>query len=100
MIAYEVNLEVDTAVLPEYRRWLDQHMRTILALPGFISAELFEVREPAATGGRCGLCIQYRLRGAEDLERYLREDAPRLRADGERRFGGRFSARRRILRVV
>ena len=100
MIAYEVNLEVDTAILPDYRRWLDQHMRTILALPGFVSAELFEVLEPAAGDRRCALCIQYRLRGAEDLDRYLREDAPRLRADGEQRFAGRFSARRRILRVA
>ena len=100
MIAYEVNIEVDVAILPEYRRWLDQHIRTILALPGFVSAELFEVLEPAAADGRCGLCVQYRLRGAEDLECYLRAQAPRLRADGELRFGGRFSARRRILRVV
>jgi hypothetical protein len=100
VIAYEVNLEVDTAILPDYRRWLDQHMRTILALPGFVSAELFEVQEPVAADGRCALCIEYRLRGAGDLERYLREDAPRLRADGELRFGGRFSAHRRIMRTV
>jgi hypothetical protein len=100
VIEYEVNLEVDAAILPEYRRWLDQHVRTILALPGFVSAELFEVQEPAAADGRCALCVQYRLRGADDLERYLREHAARQRADGELRFGGRFSAHRRILRTV
>ena len=42
-------------------------------------------------------CVQYRLRDAAALEHYLQEHAPRMRADGEARFGGRFSASRRIL---
>jgi len=99
MIVYEVNLEVDDAVLAEYRAWLEVHMREILALPGFVSAELFE-HVDAAPAARRGLCAQYRLLSEQDLERYLRDDAPRLRADGERRFGGRFSASRRVLRCT
>lgn len=97
MIVYEVNLEVDAAILPEYRRWLDAHIHSILGLPGFVSADRFDVREPPAAEGRHGLCVQYRLRSEEDLQRYLREQAPRLRADGEQRFGSRFTARRRVL---
>ena len=97
MIVYEVNLELDAAIFAEYRHWLDEHMREIRALPGFVSAELFEPLESAAAGTRRALCVQYRLRSEQDLDRYLHEQAPRLRADGETRFGGRFSARRRIL---
>lgn len=100
MIVYEVNLEVDDAIRDDYRKWLDQHVHMILALPGFLGAELFERNEPPAPPARHALCVQYRLRGMADLERYLREDAPRLRADGQARFGERFSASRRVLRAA
>lgn len=97
MIVYEVNLDVDAAIHAQYRDWLDAHVREILALPGFVSAEILECQEPAPASGRRSLCVAYRLASPGDLERYLREDAPRLRADGIARFGGRFSATRRVL---
>lgn len=43
------------------------------------------------------LCTQYRLRDAAALATYLREHAPRLRADDMEKFGGRFRADRRVL---
>ena len=95
-VVYEVNLEVDHAIEREYRDWLDAHVHAMLALPGFESAQVFDVREPAAAD-RVGLCVHYRLRDAGALESYLHEHAPRMRADGEARFGGRFCATRRIL---
>jgi hypothetical protein len=42
--------------------------------------------------------VQYRLIDAAALEAYLRDHAPRLRADGVARFGERFRAQRRVLR--
>ena len=96
-IVYEVDLDVEAAIAGEYRAWLEAHMAAILALPGFVSAELFEVREPAQPG-RVGLCVQYRLRDAAALETYLREHAPHMRGEGDARFGGRFRASRRVLR--
>ncbi len=98
-VVYEVGLDVDAAIAGEYRAWLDAHMAAILALPGFVSAELFEVLEPAQPG-RTGLCVQYRLRDAGALDAYLRAHAPRMRAEGEARFGGRFRASRRVLRTL
>lgn len=97
MIVYEVNLEVDNAIFAAYRVWLDEHVRAMLALPGFIGAEVFELRDAAPAALRRSLCIQYRLADAADLDRYLRIDAPRMRADAETHFPGRFSANRRIL---
>jgi hypothetical protein len=41
--------------------------------------------------------VQYRLRGADALAAYLRDHAPRLRADGIARFGERVRASRRVL---
>lgn len=97
MIVYEVNLFVQRAIETEYRAWLDEHVREILALPGFESAEVFERREPATDEGEFVLCTQYRLRDAAALAHYLREHAPRLRAEGIARFGDGFRAERRVL---
>jgi hypothetical protein len=95
---YEVNLEIDAGIAAEYRRWLDVHLAEILARPGFTGARILEVLEPAASTARIALCVQYTLADAAALDSYLREHAPRLRADGIARFGDRFHAQRRILR--
>ena len=97
MIVYEVNLDVDAAIFSEYRAWLREHMRRMLVLPGFVAAELLECRDPPPAPGRRSLCAIYRLANEADLDRYLREDAPRMRAEGMARFAGKFSATRRIL---
>src|SRR5690606_26006582 len=41
-LVYEVTLSVDRAVLDEFDVWLEQHVREMLELPGFLSAETFE----------------------------------------------------------
>jgi len=97
VIVYEVNLFVRREVEAAYRAWLDAHVREIVALDGFEGAEVFERRDPAAAAGELALCTQYRLRDAAALEAYLREHAPRLRADGVARFGDAFRAERRVL---
>lgn len=97
-VIYEVNIEVDAAAHDDYRAWLHEHIAEILALPGFAGAKLFDVLEPPPSAGRVGLCVQYALKSREALDDYLRDHAPRLRADGMSRFGGRFQATRRVLR--
>jgi hypothetical protein len=96
MVTYEVNLQVDAAIADEYRAWLRGHVAELLALPGFLDATVFDVREPVEPG-RIGLCVHYRLRDGAALDAYLRKDAPRMREAGVARFGGRFSASRRVL---
>jgi len=97
-IVYEVNVALDAAIEGDYRAWLDAHVRQILALPGFTGARIFDVVEPQPDSGRIALCVQYALRDAAVLDAYLRDHAPRLRADGVARFGDRFRAQRRVLR--
>lgn len=99
-VVYEVNLDLDAAIRDDYLVWLESHVAQILALPGFTGAQVFEVTDPAATPGRTSLCVQYRLAGQADLDRYLAQQAPRMRAEGMARFGGRFSASRRVLAAL
>jgi hypothetical protein len=100
MIVYEVNLDVDAAVVVEFRAWLQEHVREILALPGFLRADVLERRDPPPAPGQLCLCVHYRVASTTDLDRYLRIDAPRMRADGAARFPAKFSASRRILETL
>jgi quinol monooxygenase YgiN len=99
VIVYEVNLFVQRAIKAEFRAWLDPHVREILALPGFIGAEVFERLDPPNKAGELVLCTQYRLRDQAALAEYLSVHAPRLRADGIARFGELFRAERRVLQL-
>ena len=100
MIVYEVNVLVRREIEADYRDWLDAHVREIVALPGFTGAEVFDRREPVAAADEVAICMQYRLRDAAALTDYLREHAPRLRADGLARFGAGFRAERRVLERI
>lgn len=99
-VVYEVNLDLDAAIRAEYLDWLRGHMAEIGALPGFHGARLWEVADPAPAPGRASLCVQYRLVDQAALDAYLAGPAARLRADGIARFGGRFTASRRVLAAL
>jgi quinol monooxygenase YgiN len=96
VILYEVRIAVDRELSEAYRSWLEAHIHEILALPGFEYAEL--LREEGSAE-RAVFVTHYWLRDRDALEGYLRDHAPRLRADGLQRFGDRFSAERRVLEL-
>ena len=98
-VIYEVNLDVDASVEADYRAWLQAHVAEILALPGFIGASVFDVVDPPAAQGRIAICTHYHLIDHAALQAYFERHAPRLRADGIARFGGRFTATRRVLQA-
>lgn len=98
MIVYEVRADVERAIAADYRAWLDAHIREILAIEGFTEAEL--LTEDGADDTRIVWIVRYHLDSREALETYLRDHAPRLRADGIERFGARFNVTRRVMELV
>jgi quinol monooxygenase YgiN len=98
MVLYEVSIRVTPEASAAYRDWLTAHVAEMLAFEGFTRAEVFE-DDPDADGA-ARLVVHYHVRDVAALDRYLAEDAPRMRADGLARFGDRFTATRRILRRV
>ncbi|NGP52567.1 DUF4286 family protein [Thioalkalivibrio sp. XN8] len=94
-ITYEVTLEPDPAILREFETWLEYHVDDVIALPGFTGATIHKGENPE-TGAALRI-VRYELENQAALERYLREDAPRMRAEGTSRFGDRFRASRRIV---
>jgi len=97
MIVYEVNIKVREAVADDYRAWLGDHVRELLTLPGFVSAEVFCVEPEKADDEHREIVVAYRMESHHALGRYLEEHAPRMRAKASERFAGKFAIQRRIL---
>ncbi len=95
MIIYEVNLKVRESIRPAWLEWLQVHVEEMLDFPGFEGAEIL-AEDPAEPGWR-RYCVRYRVATRADLDRYLSEDAARMRAEGMRLFQGQFEASRRVL---
>jgi len=94
-VIYEVTLHARAGIADAYLAWLREHVAAMLALPGFEGAELLALEEEASD--ERGWCVRYRLRDRVALDAYLRDHAPRMRAEGIDRFGDAFRAERRIL---
>lgn len=94
-VIYEVTVHVRGDLADAYLGWLRAHIAQMLALPGFQDAALEALLDDAP--GERGWCVRYRLRDLPALEDYLRQHAPRMRADGLARFGDGLRAQRRIL---
>ena len=95
-IIYEVNVFVQRNSEADYRAWLLKHIAEILALPGFIDAQCFDVQQNSNVDD-VAVCVHYRLESQTALDNYFERHAARLRADGVAKFGDRFWATRRVL---
>lgn len=100
MIVYEVSIDVDRAIVAAYLEWLREHVAQMLRFDGFVEAHIAERADLPDDAPRHGFVIAYRLRDRAALDAYFANHATDMRADGERRFGGRFSASRRVLREL
>lgn len=96
-IIYEVELAIASDIAEAHARWLDAHVREMLGFAGFLEAEILERLDPPADPGWVARCVRYRLIDRAALDAYLRDHAPRMRAEGVARFGDRVHASRRIL---
>ncbi len=91
-ILYEVVITVDPEIRVSYLVWLKRHMKDMTALNGFASASLF-----INTENENEITCHYMLHDQQAMDAYLTGPAIAMRADGVKRFGDQFSARRRIL---
>lgn len=97
MIVYAVELELPAALRAEYLAWLEGHVREMLALPGFLDAQVMVRTDPPPAPGRFVVAAHYRLRDRAALDAYFAEHAAAMRAAGLARFGDQVQARRQVL---
>jgi Protein of unknown function (DUF3667)/Domain of unknown function (DUF4286) len=94
-VVYEVSLDAEAAIEVPFDTWLRDHVADVLQFDGFLSAEI--LGDGMATDGRIRRIVQYRLRNQAALDAYLRDHAPRMRAQGIEKFGERYTVERRVL---
>lgn len=101
MILYEVNLVIDPNIEQDYDTWLDAHIHEILTIEGFVGARWwFDSRYDAKEkSNQLHYTVQYELKDSMALQHYLDHHAPRLRQKGLDRFGEKFTATRRVLKL-
>lgn len=99
-ILYEVDLAIDLSIAETHARWLDAHVREMLGFAGFLEAEILDRLDPGADPGTVARRVRYRLTDRAALDAYLRDHAPRMRAEGVALFGDRVRASRQILVVA
>jgi len=97
MVLYEVNLVVNRDIYGDFLSWLREHINEMLCFEGFVKADLWTLEAEDQGSSPDAICVQYHLESRDKLNTYLNVHAPRMRKDGIRRFGGKFSATRRIL---
>lgn len=103
-LLYEVTVAVDADAADAYRAWLADHVPEVVDAGGFLGGTVYEVADaPDDPGSRPGqarrlhLVAHYAVPDRAALDAYLAGPAAALRADAEQRFGGRFTASRRVL---
>lgn len=100
MILYNVTLHVEDAVRDTWVAWMQNtHIPEVLATGKFREARLCRVLSEGTEGGTT-FAVQYLAPTRELLERYYREDAPRLRQALADRFGQQVVAFRTELELM
>lgn len=91
---YELKIEVDAEIHSPYAAWLATHVAEVVKAGGFSSAAVFKDSENPLVW-----IVHYHASASAVIDSYLKDHAPRLRADGLQRFGDRARVERRILHL-
>lgn len=99
MIIYNVTLNVDEDVAAEWLEWMKTvHIPDVMATGLFLDNRICRVL--AEEEGGLTYAVQYTCADMDTYERYKAEHAPRLQAETQKKYGGRFAAFRTLLEVV
>ncbi|GAA3644741.1 DUF4286 family protein [Flavivirga jejuensis] len=99
MIIYNVTANIDESIHDEWLTWIKEHIPQVLATGKFEKATLTRVLVEEDMGGLT-YSIQYRSYSREALDAYYREDAEKLRNDGQKRFADKMLAFRTELEII
>ncbi|MBP7513730.1 MAG: DUF4286 family protein [Flavobacteriales bacterium] len=99
MIIYNVTVNVDADVAEEWLQWMKAvHIPDVMATGLFLDNRICRVL--AEEEGGFTYAIQYTAADMATYERYKAEHAPRLQAETQKHYGGKFVAFRTLLEVV
>lgn len=97
MVTYIVHIAVRHEVYSEYVDWLrTEHINEMLALPGFVEAELCLRKGGAMEASSKDVKIIYTLKDEDAVKAYMTDHAMGMREKGLEKFPGQFSAQREV----
>ncbi|CAM3711611.1 hypothetical protein FSS13T_25520 [Flavobacterium saliperosum S13] len=100
MIIYNVTINIHESVHDQWMQWMqEKHISDVLNTGKFTSARMVKVLVEEEMGG-VTYSIQYTTDSKETLQRYYKEDAPRLREEGLQLFGDKMLAFRTELELI
>lgn len=99
MILYNVTVNIDSDVRDEWLKWMKEvHIPDLLATGMFVECKLARIL--AEEEGGMTYSVQYFARSMDDYDRYNREYAPKLQAEHDKIFSGKYVSFRTLLHVV
>ncbi len=101
MILYNVTINVEQSVEPEWLRWMQtEHVLDILNTKMFVTARIFRLLEVEQSEGTTTYAVQYFAKNREDYARYQQEFAPRLQQESQQRYGTKTVSFRTLMEEV
>lgn len=100
MIIYNVTVNIHESVHDQWMKWMqEKHIQDVLDTGKFTSARLVRVLVDEEMGGTT-YSVQFVTDSMETLQRYYKEDAPRLREEGLKLFADKMLAFRTELELI
>jgi hypothetical protein len=99
MIIYNVTVSIDSSIVEEWLHWMKtQHIPDILATGCFLEARLSKIH--GEEDGGLSFSVMYLCAEQAKLDDYQLRFAPKLQAEHQQRYEGRFAAFRTYLTVI
>lgn len=100
MIIYNVTINIDDSIHDKWLAWMmEKHIPEMMETGKFFKAKIVKVLVVEEMGGTT-YSIQYFTENKDTLEAYYKEDAPRMREEGQRLFGDKMLAFRTELELL
>lgn len=96
MIIYQVTLTINKEIFNEYLEWLKEHIQEMLCVEGFIDSKILQPILEEQSDALNTLCVLYTVENEFYLKQYFEKQASAMRAQGEQKFGKKFSATRAV----
>ncbi|HYD90696.1 MAG TPA: DUF4286 family protein [Flavobacterium sp.] len=100
MIIYNVTINIDDSVHDKWLAWMmEKHIPEMMETGKFYKAKIVKVLVVEEMGATT-YSIQYFTESKDTLEAYYKEDAPKMREEGQKLFGDKMLAFRTELELL
>jgi len=100
MILYNVTVNVDLDIHDEWLNWMKtKHVPDVMATGCFVQNFIYHIVNPIPESGE-SYSFQYLCNDVSDLENYIQNYAPALKAEVIERYGEKFVAFRTVMQSV